>query len=199
MADTEAVQSFLEHDLFVPLEQIGRLHNEEATRDGIIQAWFSLLNDQGIHENDPILVYYSGHGGSSDAPEGWSVERSAEKIQCLIPHDYGVKQPDGEPQQPITDRAVGHLIDMLAAKKGDNIVSELVLKHWTSVLSVLRLSSSTAVTRPLARERTRPILPFSSVLSKWSLFLPTSTMASIFECRSLHLNPNTRPYGRTFC
>lgn len=181
VADTKAVQSFLEHDLFVPFEQINCLHNEEATRDGIIQAWFSLSENKGIHENDPILVYYSGHGGSSDAPEGWSVVRSAEKIQCLIPHDYGMKQLDGEPQQPITDRAIGHLIDMLAAKKGDNIVSELVLKYWRPVLSVLRLSSSTAATRHLARERTRPILPYSSVVSKWTLCLPASTMSSILE------------------
>lgn len=131
MADVDAVRAFLEQDLLVPPAQIRTLCDEEATREGIIQAWGSLGEDDGIEKDDAILIYYSGHGGSSPAPEGWSVGEENAYIQCLIPHDYGL-------HQPLTDRMIGHLTDELALAKGDNIVSGLTLMSRDSVFKYRR-------------------------------------------------------------
>ena len=78
-----------------------------------------------IKEGDPILIYYAGHGGSANTPEGWPGWEvgSTGKIELLIPYDYSL--PEGRiPKHGIPDRTLGALLSDLASKKGDNIVRQ---------------------------------------------------------------------------
>jgi hypothetical protein len=117
--DALSVKRYLEEDLGVMASQIRLLCNAEATRGAIIQEFNNLIADQRIHRGDPILIYYAGHGGEVDAPEGW--EAGDVKIQMLIPHDFR-SNVDGQGTYGIPDRTISTLLSHIAGKCGDNIV-----------------------------------------------------------------------------
>lgn len=122
VADVNAVQTYLEQDLLVHPTQIRKLCDEEATRDRIIQALQDIQKDERIEKDDPILIYYAGHGGQKMAPEGWTPGEPDSFIQFLIPHDYGVSGEDNI--DAIPDRSVQFYINDIAQAKGNNIVSQ---------------------------------------------------------------------------
>ena len=117
--DAEDVEKYLVEDLKVynGENQIRVLHNEKASRAGILQALVDLRMDARIKKGDPILIFYAGHGTEIEAPQGW--EAGGQKIQTIIPHDFS---EDAPVVHSIPDRTLSALIDMLAAEKGDNIV-----------------------------------------------------------------------------
>lgn len=123
VADAKAMKDFLEEVLRVPEEHIHTLFDAEATREAIIKAFRDLRDDKRIRNGDPILIYYAGHGGELPAPRAWDISG---KIQCLLPYDYKHTNSDhNEPTNiyPIPDRTIGSLIEDIAKKKGNNIVS----------------------------------------------------------------------------
>jgi hypothetical protein len=115
-----AVQRYLEDTMGVPPSQITSLHDEEATRDKIIQGFYSLMLHSDIREGDPILIYYAGHGSTAPTPAGW--EAGGPEIQFLAPYDCLCRK-DGTMVNGIPDRTIGSLLEDLARAKGDNIVS----------------------------------------------------------------------------
>jgi hypothetical protein len=119
VADALAVKKYLEENLGVPASQIRLLLDAEATRGAIIQEFKNLVADRRIHRGDPILIFYAGHGGEVDAPEGW--EAGDAKIQMLIPHDFCTNVAD-QATYGIPDRTIGTLLSRVAEKWGDNIV-----------------------------------------------------------------------------
>jgi hypothetical protein len=78
-----------------------------------------LAADLRINRDDPILVFYAGHGGEVTTPKGWKVDDP--KVQMLLPHDYG-SNGDGRRVHGIPDKTIGALLSRIAEKKGDNIV-----------------------------------------------------------------------------
>lgn len=116
-------------ELNVPNSHIRNLRDEKATRAAILQAFHDLQNDCRIEKGDPILIFYAGHGGETEAPMSW--EAGASKIQMLIPHDFGTKINDRN-VYGIPDRTVAALLDSLSKKKGDNIVRPIasIYKSW---------------------------------------------------------------------
>ncbi len=74
-----------------------------------------------IKKDDPILIYYAGHGAEAKAPSGWSSANG--KMQMLVPSDFipsGSK--DSKRGQGVLDTRLSHLLADLAARKSDNIV-----------------------------------------------------------------------------
>lgn len=60
-ADANAVKHYLTQNLLVPENQILCLINEQATRQGILEAFFShLIQNSNIDHSDPILIYFAG-------------------------------------------------------------------------------------------------------------------------------------------
>jgi hypothetical protein len=100
---------------FPSTSRIRALYNENATRDAIVNEIIGMIQCEEITRQDPIVIFYAGHGGETKPPSNWNVQDS--NIQMIIPHDYddGIKV--------ITDRALATLLDELAWQKGDNIVS----------------------------------------------------------------------------
>jgi hypothetical protein len=121
--DADAVRDYLQKHLGVPSSQIRDFRDSEATRAAIIDGieGFS-LNDE-IKKGDPILIYYAGHGGSADTPEGWE-GGSTGKIELLIPYDYSSSLEGGNYKHGIPDRVMKALLFHLAKEKGDNIVRQ---------------------------------------------------------------------------
>lgn len=120
VADADAIENYVLHQLNVPANQIITLRNGQATRKAIIEAWDSLRKDERIKKGDPILIYYAGHGARAPPPEEWKQQISGgeTKIELLVPCDV-----DGETVHPVADRTIALLMDMLSNAKGDNIVS----------------------------------------------------------------------------
>jgi hypothetical protein len=98
-----------------PSSHICTLHNQEASRNSIVSEIIDLINNKEIKRQDPIVIYYAGHGGETIPPVGWDTQ--GRKIQMLVPHDY---LDDGT---VITDLGIATLLEELASVKGDNIVS----------------------------------------------------------------------------
>jgi hypothetical protein len=105
--DADAMNNYLQTDLKVPVAQIENLRNKDATRSNIIAAFERLRDNSKINRQDPILIYYAGHGG----------EILFDDMEALIPVDYVA-----EKIFPIPDRTVAALINGIARKHGNNIV-----------------------------------------------------------------------------
>ncbi|KAF5341816.1 hypothetical protein D9611_001450 [Ephemerocybe angulata] len=114
--DADSINDYLQSELKVPSSQIRNLRDKQATRAGIIAAfeWLRDLNPPDFKPQDPILIYYAGHGG----------EVPTKGVQTLIPVDY---IPDKQP--PIPDRTVAALINQIAKKQGNNITVILDCCH----------------------------------------------------------------------
>ncbi|VDC04231.1 unnamed protein product [Peniophora sp. CBMAI 1063] len=90
---------------------------ENACDQDIIDHIRRLRTNPFIKKDDPILIYYAGHGSSLPRPPGWPTR--SQHIQCLSPSNARVE--DGKVVGVITDRAFGALLQDLAKAKGDNI------------------------------------------------------------------------------
>ncbi|KAG7440956.1 uncharacterized protein BT62DRAFT_956394 [Guyanagaster necrorhizus] len=120
VADADAVDTFLQETLLVPKDQIKNLRNVDATRVTIETEIKRLGDNSAIKKDDPILIYYAGHGAEADAPSGWP--STDKKIQMLVPHDFDPNgSTDSERGQGLLDMRLSHLLADLAMKKSDNI------------------------------------------------------------------------------
>ncbi|KZV62347.1 hypothetical protein PENSPDRAFT_642315 [Peniophora sp. CONT] len=133
VADADAIDDYLRTDLHVPSGQIVNLRNEQATRVAILRELNALRTWSSIRKDDPILIFFAGHGSRADTPIGWSA--GSEKISLIVPHDCLVEE-NGQTIQPIPDRTIGALLHALAESndgdltgKGDNITVILDCCH----------------------------------------------------------------------
>jgi len=115
--DGSAVEEFLKLRMNVPSDRIRLLLDHDASRKGIIDALIELSKKSEINTNDPILIYFAGHGTELDPPSGWEAGGPGRKIQGICPCDYKEKCVE-----PIPDRTIGRLLDMICEAKGNNIV-----------------------------------------------------------------------------
>ncbi|PBK59428.1 hypothetical protein ARMSODRAFT_899249 [Armillaria solidipes] len=128
VADANAVDAFLQKSLHIPNGQIKILRNEEATRVTIETEIKDLGNNPAIKKDDPILIYYAGHGAEANAPSGWP--SASGRLQMLVPYDFIPSgSDDSERGQGVLDVRLSHLLADLAAKKSDNITVILDCCH----------------------------------------------------------------------
>ncbi|KAH6909145.1 caspase domain-containing protein [Coprinopsis sp. MPI-PUGE-AT-0042] len=107
--DAEAIKEYLTTDLRVPSNQIIVLCNKEASRANILDAFEKLKKDTRIQKDDPILIYYAGHGGQL-------TKEAQEPIQVIFPQDYNQSEV-----KAIPDRKIAALLNDLAETHGNNI------------------------------------------------------------------------------
>ena len=83
--DCNAMKAWLEGS-FGDVHQV-LLMNDQATRANIVIAIQNLAKDQRIQENDPVLIFFAGHGAEVKPLKEWKLP-SKRKIQMLIPYDF---------------------------------------------------------------------------------------------------------------
>lgn len=115
------MRNYLLTDLQVPESQIRLLLDDQAKRADIISALQGIQADDRIKKGDPILIFFAGHGGETDAPPGWPTGDPDKKIQMIIPQDYSTDK--SAPVHGIPDRSLAALLNGIANRHGDNIVS----------------------------------------------------------------------------
>jgi hypothetical protein len=139
--DAKSVQNFLTKRLNVPEGNIKTLFNEDATRKAIVDGFRALAEKEEIKQDNPILIYYAGHGGRCKAPSGWLTQDS--QIEMLVPYDFDTSlnntysaghSPGGDGAggeddplagQGVWDLTLKSLLSNIAEKKGNNIVCVL--------------------------------------------------------------------------
>ncbi|CAE6397446.1 unnamed protein product [Rhizoctonia solani] len=117
--DADHFETYLREKMSVPSDQIISLRDKAATRAEIIRAFKALIDDTRIQRQDPIVIYYAGHGTRVIAPRGW--EAGGNLIEALVPHDAGLLDEHGNPIYVIPDKTISHLVNGIARVKGDNI------------------------------------------------------------------------------
>ncbi|EIM86633.1 uncharacterized protein STEHIDRAFT_156937 [Stereum hirsutum FP-91666 SS1] len=125
IADLDAVYDFLTNKMRGnPEDRIKCLKDGDATRDAIIEHIRALGQNSTIKRDDPIIVFFAGHGAEVDPPAGWPAGRFS-KVQMLCPYDFhpstAGNTPDTKVIQGIPDRTLGALLNLISGTKGDNI------------------------------------------------------------------------------
>ncbi|KAG8836256.1 hypothetical protein FRC18_011647, partial [Serendipita sp. 400] len=126
VADAREMECYLTAKLRVPRMNIQTLLDGQATRSNIIKGIQELTDNPSITRNDPILIFYAGHGTEAPSPKGWEAEQS--KIEMIVPQDYRATK-DGKRVGCIPDRTIGILLQQLANAKGNNITVILDCCH----------------------------------------------------------------------
>lgn len=115
----------------MPKKNICSLRNEQASRDGILNA-FSFLRDTDITPQTEceIIIYYAGHGAQEETPEEWKDWYTPTgRIEMLCPSDIGARKTFAskgvcveEVVPGIPDRTISALLNQISEKKGNHIV-----------------------------------------------------------------------------
>ncbi|CAE6421415.1 unnamed protein product, partial [Rhizoctonia solani] len=133
--DANLFKSYLLDDLLVPEENITTLFDAQATRAGIIQAFQNLATDPTIKQDDPIVVYYAGHGAEIQPPSN-RPDLAGSMVQCLVPQDAGTRGLETSVTPPIPDFTIGSLLNQISNAKGDNISVIFDSCHSASVTRI---------------------------------------------------------------
>ncbi|KAG6808941.1 hypothetical protein H0H92_002294 [Tricholoma furcatifolium] len=128
VADADAISQFLLR-IHVPQNRIVNFRDEEATRKAILQALRDIATNDAIGAQDPILIYFSGHGSETHPPNTWTTSTSNRMIQMILPCDFikeGSQHKDG---QGIFDMNLNQIFAKISKQKSDNITVVLDCCH----------------------------------------------------------------------
>ncbi|KAG8693282.1 hypothetical protein FRC08_009218, partial [Ceratobasidium sp. 394] len=117
VSDAASVFNYLTGDLGVSGDQVVCLIEGEATRQGILKAFWDLIHNEKIKHSDPIVIYFAGHGSRQLAPAEWYSDNGIAEL--ILPYDIGWEP--GRYTHAIPDRTLAALIHQLHLVKGDNI------------------------------------------------------------------------------
>ncbi|KIY65948.1 hypothetical protein CYLTODRAFT_399590 [Cylindrobasidium torrendii FP15055 ss-10] len=118
--DLESVRHFLLSTVHVPPSRIRTLRDSEATRAAILESIEDLASHRDISADDPILIYYAGHGALTNPKiPAWKTRTGSVGIIC--PHDFALKGSKTTQGLGVFDFELGARLEMIARNKSDNI------------------------------------------------------------------------------
>lgn len=145
--DADRFEAFLTSSIGVPITNIISLRDEEANRVAILHAFQLLTTNESITKDDPIAIYYAGHGARVPKPAAWDDwPTNGPQIEIMCPSDMGTIV-DGEIVDGIPDRTISALLQELSMVKGDNIVRVIPIeidlitdrnRHLSSIVVALQ-------------------------------------------------------------
>lgn len=126
--DVNAMKALLQTQYAVPEANLLALHDEAATRDGIIAGFRQHLTAQG-NADTTLLFYFSGHGSQQSMPPAFQQYGGTyRKDQTLVCYDSRAKE-DGEwLSWDLSDKETAMLIEE-AANTGAHVVIILDCCH----------------------------------------------------------------------
>ncbi|KAG6862577.1 hypothetical protein C0993_002544, partial [Termitomyces sp. T159_Od127] len=122
VGDADAIENFLISEVGVMKDRIVNIRDEEATREAIVKALRDLAQSSAIHAQDPIFIYYAGHGSECPSPiNGWKTNAANGMMKMLLPHDFNLQGSNDVQGQGIFDIALSQIFADIAMAKSDNI------------------------------------------------------------------------------
>ena len=117
VADADAIIEYLSSK--TSASRIISLKDEQATRKSIIEAFKILNKSKDIDKNDPIVIYFAGHGAEAQ------IKGQEEMTQMILPYDSSPRTQNKD-ELPvilgIPDFEIRKLLNDIAVEKGNNIV-----------------------------------------------------------------------------
>ncbi|KAF8580652.1 hypothetical protein K439DRAFT_1636896 [Ramaria rubella] len=118
--DANKVDRYIRQHLGVSEDRITNLRDEEATRQKILEAFRALSDPSNkIRKQNPILIYFAGHGCEITRPDGWDTG-GQETIQAILAQDVQLKEWSSRTVFPIPDRTIASYLNKLSKEKGNN-------------------------------------------------------------------------------
>ena len=137
--DADAVVRYLNDTFTQP--NITYLRDAAATREGIINAFRSLIDNVDIQRDDPIFIYYAGYGARVKKPTEWDCWMPHKPyVELLCPSDM-CNGPEDSSICGIPDRTVVVLLAELSTTHGDNIVSCTIMSRSRYIMPLLYVDS----------------------------------------------------------
>ena len=117
VADANAIFEYLSSK--TSASRIIFLKDKQATRKSIINAFKTLNGSKEIEKNDPIVIYFAGHGGEAQ------IQGQEEMTQMILPYNASPRTHDKD-ELPvilgIPDFEIRKLLNDIVVEKGNNIV-----------------------------------------------------------------------------
>ena len=116
VADANAIIEYLSSK--TSASRILSLKDKQATRKAIIKAFKTLIKSEDIEKNDPIMIYFAGHGGEAQ------IQGQEEVTQMILPYDASPRTQNDDESVilGIPDFEIRKLLNDIAVEKGNNIV-----------------------------------------------------------------------------
>ena len=117
VADADAIIDYLSSK--TSSSRIISLKDEQATRKSIIEAFKTLNKSKDIEKNDPIVIYFAGHGAEAQ------IEGQEEMTQMILPYDASPRTQNKDDLAVILgipDFEIRKLLNDIVVEKGNNIV-----------------------------------------------------------------------------
>ena len=125
VADANRVKKYLIEKKRVDPHNIKDLLNKAATREEIIKQFKLLATNSNIKKDDPILIYFAGHGASVPIPS-WREHFYADgqtHLEMICPVDLSPSASNPLVIPGIPDFTISRLLKSISVKKGNNIVN----------------------------------------------------------------------------
>lgn len=124
---------------FLAMSRVSKiLQNEKATASGISDALRAIINDKNIGREDPILIYFAGHGVKVNLT---SEDKAMSTTRMLCPYDFVQQTRSAPSSNGISDAALSNFLADISSQKGNNIVS------------ILNSCPRTCITNPFCTKR----------------------------------------------
>ncbi|KAG6901494.1 hypothetical protein C0995_011172 [Termitomyces sp. Mi166 len=120
--DANAVEQYLIAGVSVSKDRIVNLRDNEATRERIVTAMRKLVLHSDINAQDPILIYFSGHGSEAKPPiDCWPTTSANDRMRMFLPYDFKLDGSHNAGGQGVLDIEVSQILADIATKKSNNI------------------------------------------------------------------------------
>ncbi|EIM90781.1 uncharacterized protein STEHIDRAFT_107519 [Stereum hirsutum FP-91666 SS1] len=120
VADADDASKFFETR--VPIKRIRNLRDQQATRKNILKELESLATNDAIKKNDPIIIFFAGHGALAKLPEGWNTGgREHGRVQLLCPYGFLPEANIDMRKQGIPSLTLANVLNDISRAKGNNI------------------------------------------------------------------------------
>ncbi|EIM80026.1 uncharacterized protein STEHIDRAFT_163276 [Stereum hirsutum FP-91666 SS1] len=104
---------------FLAMSRVSKiLQNEKATASGISDALRAIINDKNIGREDPILIYFAGHGVKVNLT---SEDKAMSTTRMLCPYDFVQQTRSAPSSNGISDAALSNFLADISSQKGNNI------------------------------------------------------------------------------
>lgn len=125
VADVHAMTDYLQMAMGVQSSRIHLLSNGAATKKGILTSLQELSASGDIQADDPLIIYFAGHGSMVGSPDEQRSDTGGLKtrVRLLCPQDFTPGMEDVDHANGITHSTIRDCLEQVHEAKSNKIVS----------------------------------------------------------------------------